>query len=253
MKAYLATAVTTIDMNSQVIPFWFPFMPITVPKVTSLQTFWRGVRAYQRYTGEICNAGLTYYSRIQKLSDLSYSIAIRFQLPNITSTEICSLLSPLYTTLKGYSIPVTLTIQPLTIPGYNPTTPVQTGIGFGPGSKYFASHLFLGANATSYNATFTATRATVVAGFTFCGVNFSAPAEEFGYPACLTSISKHMWLTVMHADIFVANFAGLGSGTARVSAFNAMHSRLEKVMDKLKSVTPTRGAYLNEADVLEPN
>ncbi len=52
----------------------------------------------------------------------------------------------------------------------------------------------------------------------------------------------------MHSTIFPQ-----GRGGNSPEAVKALQARLKPYMDKIRAVTPTGGAYINEADLEEPN
>jgi hypothetical protein len=190
---------------------------------------------------------------VRKQSNTSYTFDVRFELPRLSPAQISDLLSPLYRGLNGLGIPVNLTIPPAVAPDANAQP--RTGAGAGPGNSYFASRLFPRANwdnSTIYNATFSAIRATVEAGFTFHGVNFWTPLSVAGHPGAANSIAAHWRGAIMHADVFDDGFRGLSMARMTAGQFRERHGRLEEVMEGIRRVTPAGGAYYNEADVLEP-
>lgn len=249
VKAHPPTPVTTFMLEFQVRPRSDPSTP-RMPTVHDVETFWAGVWLYQFAAPIICDAGGTHYSYVRKQSDTSYTFDVRWELPLLSTAQIHNLLSPLYNKLTSLGIPVELTIPPPTLP--NPTARPNTGVGAAPGNSYFASRLFPRANwdnATIYNTTFAAIRATTEAGFVFHGVNFWTPPSVAGYTGRKNAIADHWRTAIMHADIFAD---ALDFTRTTPAQFRERHARLEAVMDGIREATPAGGAYFNEADVLEP-
>lgn len=226
--------------------------------INATETFWSGVWLYQSLAPALCDAGATHYSYVRKgaASNTSYTFDVDFHIPFLTPPQITALLTPLYTSLNCLGIPVNLTtIPPATLPAAG-TRPPKTGAGAAPGNVYFASRLFPRSNWADqavYNATFAAIRATVEeGGFTFHGVNFWTPRAVAGWPGTRNSIAAHWRGAIMHADVFDDGFRALGVGRQTPEQFWERHGRLERVMKRVREVTPDGGAYFNEADVLEP-
>jgi hypothetical protein len=249
VKAHPPTPVTTFKLEFQVRPASDPSTP-NMPTVHDVETFWAGVWLYQFAAPIICDAGGTHYSYVRKQSATSYTFDVRWELPLLSPAQVRNLLSPLYNKLNSLGIPVQLTIPPAALP--DPNASASTGVGAAPGNSYFASRLFPRANwdnATIYNTTFAAIRASTEAGFVFHGVNFWTPLSVAGYPGDGNAIADHWRGAIMHADVF-ADALDLTQTTAE--EFRENHARLEAVMDGIREATPAGGAYVNEADVLEP-
>ena len=249
VKAHPPTPVTTFRLEFQVRPASDPSTP-NMPTVHDVETFWAGVWLYQFAAPIICDAGGTHYSYVRKQSATSYSFDVRWELPILSPAQVRNLLSPLYNKLNSLGIPVQLTVPPAVLP--DPSARVNTGVGAAPANSYFASRLFPRANwdnATIYNTTFAAIRATTEAGFVFHGVNFWTPLSVAGYPGSGNAIADHWRGAIMHADVF-ADALDLTQTTPE--EFREDHARLEAVMDGIREATPAGGAYVNEADVLEP-
>jgi hypothetical protein len=207
--------------------------------VHDVETFWAGVWLYQFAAPIICDAGGSHYSYVRKQSPTSYSFDVRWYLPLLSPAQIRNLLSPLYNKLTSLGIPVQLTIPPAVLPDPNART--NTGIGAAPANSYFASRLFPRANwdnATIYNTTFTAIRASTEAGFVFHGVNFWTPLSVAGYPGNGNAIADHWRGAIMHADVF-ADALDLTQTTA--DEFRERHARLEAVMDGIREATRREG------------
>ena len=219
--------------------------------LNSSETFWTGVYLYQRITPIIVDAGGTLYSYVRPLDRGGLNFSVIIKLPNKSAAESLAIVAPLFSDLNKIGIPVVA--RPAPNPEADPRIP-KTGLWNPPGNTKFASRFFPRSNwdnATIYNATFAAIRASVEAGFTFHGVDHHAPLSVAGYPGNHTAINPIWRASIMHADIFDNNFKGFSTTDAKT--FWDGHRNLTKVMDRIRAVTPTSGAYFNEGDVLEPD
>ncbi|KAH9214776.1 hypothetical protein DL95DRAFT_389302 [Leptodontidium sp. 2 PMI_412] len=94
----------------------------------------------------------------------------------------------------------------------------------------------------------TAIQESVEAGYTFHGIHMAPTEASAGYPG-QNDLNPAFRNTLMHADSF--DFATLRGKTVEENRIS--HDRYNFYMEKIRRVTPEGGAYMNEADLLEPN
>lgn len=92
-------------------------------------------------------------------------------------------------------------------------------------------------------------RQVIEAGYTFHGINMKPTEQVAGYPGN-NAVNPAFRKTIMHADIFdpkTPSFRGIAKTVIdEYATFNSY-------INKIRAATPGAGAYLNEADVQEPN
>jgi len=126
------------------------------------------------------------------------------------------------------------------------------GEGDSPGDSRFASRLFPYSNwenSTLFNTTMASIRQAVEGGYTFHGINMRPTEQVAGYPGN-NAVNPAFRKTIMHADIFdplTPSFTG--PAKAVIDEYAVFNSHINKI----RAATPGSGAYINEADVLEPN
>ncbi|KAK0634225.1 hypothetical protein B0T14DRAFT_542935 [Immersiella caudata] len=215
------------------------------PTITNLTAFWAGFDAVFRFGVPTVDAGGYLWTNGIRLSNTSYTMQVRVQMPGLTPAETITFIQPLITSLNSLGIPLS---------NITPTTQIyslQTGaIGGALGNGRFASRIFprrAYTDPTLFAAAMTAARATVEDGYVFHGLNMAPTLRVAGFPA--PAGVNPVWRdSVMHADVFDStNMAGISD-----DAFRAAKRRLERHMDALRKATPGGGAYFNEADVQEP-
>ncbi|KAK3293799.1 uncharacterized protein B0H64DRAFT_462022 [Chaetomium fimeti] len=214
--------------------------------ITDLETFWRGFNEVFAFGVPTADAGGYLWTYGIPTGENRYQMQVQVQMPGLTPEEAAAFVQPLLHTLNDLGIPVAIT---------TPTTSVyssQTGsTGGQPANGYFSSRLFPRSsfeNATLFSAAMTAARGTVEAGYTFHGLNMAPTLKVAGYPA--PAGLNPVWRdVVMHADVF----ARINMGTLTPAEGAAEQRRLDGYMEPLRAATPGGGAYLNEADVLEPD
>ncbi|KAK4454491.1 hypothetical protein QBC34DRAFT_343125 [Podospora aff. communis PSN243] len=253
VKAYPKTVVTDVNLEFYYRKSLPPNANATANFVvtTDLEKFWDGVWLYQKFSRPTSEAGGSLYSYVRPDPlGLNFSVIIKLPLMNIA--QAAEFTKPLYDDLNALGLPVKVNPVP------NPDTQTQNrraGLWRGPGNSYFGSRLIPRANwdnNTIFNKTFHAVlRLPVELGLVFHGVDHYAPLSRVGYPGQHNSITPAWRQSIMHVDIMDTDFTGFSTTT--VEAFRARHERLRKAMDPIIAVTPTSGAYFNEADVLEPN
>ncbi|KAG9192836.1 hypothetical protein G6011_11570 [Alternaria panax] len=87
-------------------------------------------------------------------------------------------------------------------------------------------------------------------GYSFHSVDYAPTHETAGYPGSESAVSPRLRSVVMH-------MTGWDTRQYNVDlpdeVANSSHARLNSYVQKLRDVTPLSGAYINEADVAEPD
>ena len=214
--------------------------------VSDIATFWRGFNEVFAFGVPTVDAGGYLWTNGIPNGNNQYLMQIQVQLPGMTPAEATAFVHPLLRTLNNLGIPVAIATPSTLVYG------TQTGSrGGAPGNRYFASRLFprrAYENATLFAAAMGAARAAVEAGYVFHGLNMAPTLKVAGYPV-LAGVNPVWRDIVMHADVF----SGIDMGAVTAVEGAAEQRRLNGYMNALRAATPGGGAYLNEADVQEPN
>ena len=214
--------------------------------VNSTDVFWRGVDIYFAFNKKLCNAGGTGYNYVQG-SNGSFSFRTNLELPGMTKSEAFEFVRPLFDELHaaGVNVPHTM---PVTSLSWGST---RKGEGDSPGNGRFGTRLFPRANWEDpgvFNRTMRAIQAVVEAGYSFHGVQVAPSNKTQGFPGG-SAVNPAFRTTLMHADLFDrAPMRG-----ASIAAAIESRARFTRHMNLLRDVTPESGAYVNEADALEPD
>jgi len=215
-------------------------------EVDDTELFWRAYGVILAFGKEITDAGGLAFGDLTPLGNNSFLLASSFSMPNLTVPQTEVLLHPVFEALR--SIGINITDPPVSTFPYGF---ISNGTGDFPSHNLFASRLFPRdnwADAALFQATTKAIRDTVEAGFIFNGINYSPTVAIAGYPGD-NAVNPAFRKTLMHATVFDPFPV-----TAKdPEDFLSRHDRLNTYMDEIRAVTPGSGAYINEADVLEPN
>ncbi|KAF1999680.1 FAD/FMN-containing isoamyl alcohol oxidase-like protein MreA [Amniculicola lignicola CBS 123094] len=87
-------------------------------------------------------------------------------------------------------------------------------------------------------------------GYHYHSVDYSPTVEVAGWPGKTSAVNPAMRNEVSHSTGFDDNYYGEGVSVAQQKA---MHNRLDSYLQPWRDVSPGAGAYMNEADVSEPN
>jgi hypothetical protein len=225
--------------------------------VNSTDIFWRGVAAYFAFGTELVDAGGTGYNYITPQLGFnatpdspitSFSFRTNLELPGMSKSEAHKFLQPLFDALAAAGVPVT-NPTPVTSLSWGST---RKGEGDSPGNGRFGTRIFSRASfapGANFTRTMAAVRAAVEeGGYTFHGVQVAAGERTQGYPGG-SAVNPAFRAGLMHADVFDRS---PGRGAARGAAVRAGWARFNSFMDRLREATPGSGAYVNEADAMEP-
>ncbi len=175
-----------------------------------------------------------------------------FLVPNKTPAEAAAFLAPVYAALRDLGIdlnepPISTVIYAM--PAYKGSEDA------GPNNKVFSSRLFPRANwanATLFGLTVNAIRRTVELGhLNYRCRNFAPSLAAGGYLANVSGVNPAFRESLMHSTVFEQQLADRDTTTP--DDWRARYDNLKKYMDGLRAVTPGSGAYINEAEVTEPN
>jgi len=214
--------------------------------VNSTEIFWRGVDAYFAFGAKLCDAGGTGYNYVQG-SNGSFSFRTTLELPGMTKAEAFAFLKPLFDDLHAAGVAVNHTM-PVTSLSWGST---RKGEGDSPGNGRFGTRLFPRAgweDPATFGVAMQAIRAVVEAGYSFHGVQVAPADKTQGFPGG-SAVNPAFRAALMHADLFDrAPMRGASAAAARES-----RARFTRYMDLLREATPGSGAYVNEADGMEPD
>ncbi len=221
-------------------------------RIPDVEKFWQAFNLYFAFVPNITATGGIGFGDIQNIGNNSITFISSFVIPRKTSAETAAFLAPYFASLRAIGVnitdPATTTI-PYTRPGY-------TGAeDSGPNNKVFSSRLYPRtnwANATLFGLTTAAIRRTVQdGGLTFRCRNFNPSLAAGGYLADNSGVNPAFRDSLMHSTVFEPLLADKDITTAE--QFQSRHAVLKQHMDELRALTPGSGAYINEAEVTEPN
>lgn len=188
------------------------------------------------------------FGDLNAIGNDSFTFISSFIMPNMTSSEAGTFLGPLYASFRAAGIDIE--DSPAATVPYAFTS---AGTGDVPGSRLFSSRLFPGANwdsPTAFNEMAAAIRRAVAGGgYLFRGRNIAPSLAAAGYPGESAAVNPVFRDSIMHATVFVQGSIAANPVPAE---WLDLHDRLDGFMDGIREATPGGGAYLNEADVLEP-
>ncbi|KAI1074791.1 FAD-binding domain-containing protein [Whalleya microplaca] len=219
-------------------------------------TFWRGFDAFHDFGRTIVDAGGTAYSNLRATSTnpnntTGFSFSADIEMPGLSAPALLSFIQPLRDRLAALGLPLPLARAPAQAANWQVSS--RSGAGDAPGSSRFASRLlpyanFADAGAPLFAATQRAIRESVEAGYAFHGIHLRPTAQAGGWPGD-NAANPAFREAIMHADLF--DFGGPGRGATPEEIRDA-HERLDAAMQGWRDVSPGAGAYMNEADLEEP-
>lgn len=221
---------------------------ITGGSVTS-DVFWEGIRAYFDYMVTFTDAGCYEYFQLINLGSDQYLFNMApFFAPSHTEASLEALQAPLLNRLAALGIavsPVYYSYNKFYDAWWN-HFPLET---VGSTTIKTASRLFprsnWGNNAT-LNTTFDAIKTTVQEGATILAFNIAA-APKSGYPN--NAVNPAWRETVLHAIQAI-----MWDEDGDIAAISAASEKLTyDWMETWRAASPGAGAYMSEADILEPN
>ncbi|RDL34461.1 FAD binding-containing protein [Venustampulla echinocandica] len=212
-----------------------------------LEAFWAGIRAYFKFSPQICDRGGIGYNFIKHegTNNDTLTFTADLRMPFMSVKEVRAFAAPLIKELNKVGLNIT-----------NPVPTHDTGIAFTLGSigdkvgnSRFATRLFPRKNFEDEDKLDSTTRAIhsfVDGGYNFHGINYCPTEEVAGYPD--NAVNPAFRKTAMHAEAFDTSPA-IGPAAEQI----ARYQRFRKYFQGFIDVSPGAGCYLNEADVAEPN
>ncbi|SPO00670.1 uncharacterized protein DNG_03418 [Cephalotrichum gorgonifer] len=238
------------EVNARVYDL-FPVAPSF--KIESRETFWEAYAEYFAFTKESTAVKGFAFGDVTPVGNDSYTFASMFAFPQASPSEAEALLEPLFERFAALGVNITAP-DAVSVPYarvVDPPGPV-------PGQDLFASRLLprsLWDDEPRLGDTTRAIRQAVEeGGLQVRSRGYSPTLAIAGYPTTDVSsgINPALRETAMHLVIAVT---GEGVVTAHSSPeeWLASHATLEKYTGNLRDLTPDGGAYVNEADVSEPD
>ncbi|KAF1993409.1 FAD-binding domain-containing protein [Amniculicola lignicola CBS 123094] len=227
----------------------------------SVETFWKGVKAYWSYCVAICEAGGLGYNFIRHATSGSatgFTFQTTITLYERTEAEYRNITQPLLQELNDLGIKRhTSPSMPHSILDPSPNTPSLHPRAPGDlvGNTLMGSRFFTRANHASPSALEEMNNAirhfVEDGGYTFHGINHAPTLEAASFAN--NSVHPVHRSTIMHAEGYAGD--AWWSGQAPVltpSERTAAHNRLQEYMQGWRDITPGGGGYLNEGDAQEP-
>ncbi|KAJ5594341.1 uncharacterized protein N7459_000549 [Penicillium hispanicum] len=215
----------------------------------SVETFWKGVRAYFDRFPTNADAGTYAYFWVMSTGTDSFEFLMNpFFAVNHTLAEYNALVQPWYDELKALGIPFTpnSTYYENFYDGWDAGFPLETVASsvMMTGSRLFPRANW--ANETIRNETFAALRSTVTAGYPLLAFNLKAELPE-GYAD--NSANPAFRDTLLHA----ITSTSWSSNATNAEIKSNMEDFTYNVLGKWRATCPEAGAYMSESDILEPN
>ncbi|KAJ7869713.1 FAD binding domain-containing protein [Mycena olivaceomarginata] len=212
---------------------------ITVDK----EAFWSGVREWIQFSRSVSSAGGIGFSYIEPPSSTFmgpapglFQMIGEFILPGQTLEDATAFLEPFFSTMTQLGVPLTQSnTTTITSQAYNTR---RTGLGDP-------------VDPVLFNATVQSIRAAVEdGGYTVNAIPYAPTEEVAGFPN--NSVNPAFRETLMHAIAFDSASPVKDGRVLPANVVNAAHARLDSFVDAWRKLTPGSGAYMNEADMQEP-
>ncbi|CAN9390948.1 unnamed protein product [Alternaria alternata] len=226
VKAYPPTTIARSD-------FTFQTGPVSGNDKTTVRvskdTFWKGMGIYFSHNLRI-NDAKGIMSNYITTAGGAFTLSSQITKPGVTVKEMRELMAPLIQDLNDIDIPLA-----------------------NPEPKFWNTYADFGSAPPSggiQNSRLPIRSYVEEGGYSFHSVDYAPTLETAGYPGSSSAVSPHLRNAVMHMTGWDTRQYGadLSDEIAKSS-----HARLNSYVQKLRDVTPLSGAYMNEADVAEPN
>lgn len=251
VKAYPPTTVARSDFTFQTGPV--SSNDKTTVRVSN-ETFWKGMKVYFSHNLRINDAKGIMSNYITKASS-TFTLSNQITKPGITVEEIRRLMAPLIKDLNDIGIPL-VNPEPKFWSTYAKFGTQPGGPSGGTSNSRLVSRLVPRSNladptSQTFNTTMAAIRSFVEdGGYSFHSVDYAPTYETAGYPGSDSAVSPHLRNAVMHMTGFDSRQY---DASLSDELWKSSHARLNSYVQKLRDATPLSGAYMNEADVAEPN
>ncbi|KAF9523813.1 FAD/FMN-containing isoamyl alcohol oxidase-like protein MreA [Crepidotus variabilis] len=246
IKAYPA-----ISMSSSPISF-STANTRTTPGLSS-DVFWSAVRIYFADLGRIAdNKGFVYqFINVGAANNVTtYTLTATYYFPDTSATQAQQLLAPFYSQLAQVGVNLT-NPSPTFYPTYSSMF-AGRGVNGGAGGQHFIGRLWPRKTLETpdlLDTSMTAIRAFVEeGGYTFHSVAYTPSDTLAGYPGSSNAVNPAFRVGIMHVTGFDSQLA-----QGDVNWQKQRYERLNSFTQRLRDATPGAGAYMNEADIQEPN
>lgn len=215
----------------------------------SVDTFWAGVRSYMQRFPDNADAGTYAYFWVMSTGTDSFTFLMNpFFAVNHTLAQYNDLVKPWYNDLEdlGISITPNSTYYDNFYDAWQAGFPLETVAS---SVMMTGSRLFPRANwesEDSFNTTFDALKETITAGHPLLAFNMKAELVEGHTPNSANPAWRN---TLMHAITSTSWSANATNAEIK----SAMEDFTDNVLGKWRATCPDAGAYMSEADILEPN
>ncbi|KAH9427314.1 hypothetical protein MCOR02_012220 [Pyricularia oryzae] len=237
VKAYPALEVSQTSVR-------FSTSNINGSAAHKADVFWQGASAVYWFSKHATDARGTVYDNISPSGSSSFTFSAEFELPNFTKGQADAWIRTLVDNLRGLGISVSnpaARASPRSSDG-------SQGRGDQPGNTRFSSRLFprmIWEDEELFSQTMSVVEE---GGYTFHGIHQTPKPAVAGWPGKTSGVNPAFRLTQMHAEIFDRSSV---DGTP--AQWMQGWSRLNQYTQRIRDVTPDGGAYVNEADRLEPD
>ncbi|TGO19281.1 hypothetical protein BTUL_0005g01300 [Botrytis tulipae] len=233
----------------------YPVLSSTVMKFSfevggniTADIFWSGVRTYFDHFVEHAEEGIYSYFAILATGTNAWSFGMQpLFAPNYTAAELETLVAPWFAELGKLGISITPSITEYTefYDAWWDNFPLETvgTVNIKTASRLFPKTNFQ--NETITDTTFYAIKESVLAGGSFLAFNIQA-ADNAGND---NSVNPAWRDTCLHA--IMANFWAADADNAAIAL--ASEVLTYNWIQLWRNVSPDGGAYMSEADILEPN
>ncbi|KAF7879761.1 uncharacterized protein EAF02_007931 [Botrytis sinoallii] len=246
---------STFGVVTSVTSKVYPVLSSTVMKFSfevggniTADMFWAGVRTYFDHFVEHAEKGIYSYFAILTTGTNAWSFGMQpLFAPNYTAAELETLVAPWFAELGKLGISITPSITEYTefYDAWWDNFPLETvgTVNIKTGSRLFPKANFQ--NETITDTTFYAIKESILAGGSFLAFNIQA-ADNAGND---NSVNPAWRDTCLHA--IMANFWAADADNAAIAL--ASEVLTYNWIQLWRNVSPDGGAYMSEADIMEPN
>jgi hypothetical protein len=257
VKAYPPTPIARSD-------FSFQTGPVSGNSNTTVQvsneTFWKGMNVYFSHNLRIQDAKGIMWNYINTAAPSrnqprTFTLSNQITKPGVSVEEMKDLIAPLIKDLNDIGIPLA-NPEPKFWNTYAEFGTLPGGPNGGTSNGRLVSRLIPRSSmedpeSEAFTNTMKAIRSFVEeGGYNFHSVDYAPTYETAGYPGRNSAVSPHLRNAAMHVTGFDTRQYGpeLSDEVKKTS-----YARLASYIQKLRDASPGSGAYMNEADVQEPN
>jgi hypothetical protein len=257
VKAYPSTTIARSDFSFQTGPV-FGNSSTTVQ--VSNETFWKGMNVYFSHNLRIQDSKGIMSNYINtaapsRTQPRTFILSNQITKPGVTVQQMKMLMAPLIKDLNDIGIPLA-NPEPHFWNTYAEFGTLPGGPNGGTSNSRLVSRLIPRSNmedpdSDAFLSTMEAVRSFVEEGnYNFHSVDYAPTYETAGYPGSNSAVSPHLRNAVMHVTGWDSmQYGPEGSDEAKKTSY----ARLASYIQRLRDVTPGSGAYMNEADVQEPD